>query len=488
MRKSFVQNIAFLILINLIVKPFWVFGIDRNVQNAVGHEVYGLYQAVFNVTIIFQILLDFGLQSYNSRTVSQSPEAMRGLFPNIVAVKALLALLYIAVTFSFGTIIGYDSKGFLLMCILVALQIALSFVLFFRSNIAAFQRFKTDSVFSVADRIIAIAIMATLLFIPKFAAQFRIEWFALAQATSYLLVGIIGFFFCIKFQKIDWSQIKFKKIRVILKQSLPYALIIFLMSLYTRVDAIMIEKISIDGAIAGKYAAAFRLLDVSNNMTGVLIAGILLPLFGKLIRHRENYQDIVSLSVLLFIPFSLTVAVVVSTWSSDILHLLYKDMTTADGAILMWLIWSFPLFCWNYIFGTLLTANGNVRVLIYVSLFALVLNLGLNFYFIQPEDPQNAVFAARNVFFTQVLVAILNRLFVHKNLDVSFFWKDIFRLLAFAALLLLSAKLINDFLASWTFIPKSFVVVTVAFMLILVLGLLPIGRIKGLIKKLRNSN
>ena len=177
-----------------------------------------------------------------------------------------------------------------------------------------------------------------------------------------------------------------------------------------------------------------------------------------------------------------------STWSSDILHLLYKDMTTADGKILVWLIWSFPLFCWNYIFGTLLTANGNVRVLIYVSLFALLLNLGLNFYFIRPEDPLNAVNAARNVFFTQVLVAILNRLFVHKNLEVSFFWKDILRLISFAVLLTGSAKVINEFFISWSFIPKCLIVVTVAFMLILILGLLPLWRIRQLVKKLRKDN
>ncbi len=55
MRPSFAFNVAFLIFVNLLVKPFWVFGIDRTVQNNVGEAAYRAYFAVFNFTYIFQI-------------------------------------------------------------------------------------------------------------------------------------------------------------------------------------------------------------------------------------------------------------------------------------------------------------------------------------------------------------------------------------------------------------------------------------------------
>ena len=57
--RQFISNITFLVFVNLIVKPFWIFGIDRTVQNAVGAEQYGTYFALFNFTMLFHILLDF---------------------------------------------------------------------------------------------------------------------------------------------------------------------------------------------------------------------------------------------------------------------------------------------------------------------------------------------------------------------------------------------------------------------------------------------
>jgi hypothetical protein len=36
MRKKFALNLLFLLAANLLVKPFWIFGIDRVVQNKVG--------------------------------------------------------------------------------------------------------------------------------------------------------------------------------------------------------------------------------------------------------------------------------------------------------------------------------------------------------------------------------------------------------------------------------------------------------------------
>ena len=40
-QKKFVKNIAFLIVLNLLIKPFWSLGIEPSVQNAVGNVSSG---------------------------------------------------------------------------------------------------------------------------------------------------------------------------------------------------------------------------------------------------------------------------------------------------------------------------------------------------------------------------------------------------------------------------------------------------------------
>ena len=51
-QKKFVTNLALLLFLNLLIKPFWILGIDREVQNLVGEKEYGLYFALFNLSLV----------------------------------------------------------------------------------------------------------------------------------------------------------------------------------------------------------------------------------------------------------------------------------------------------------------------------------------------------------------------------------------------------------------------------------------------------
>ena len=46
LRRFFAKNLLFIILLNALVKPVWIFAIDRTVQNRVGHAAYGTFQAL----------------------------------------------------------------------------------------------------------------------------------------------------------------------------------------------------------------------------------------------------------------------------------------------------------------------------------------------------------------------------------------------------------------------------------------------------------
>ena len=71
MNREFFINVLFLIFVNLLIKPFYIFGIDRTVQNTVAPGDYGIYFALFNFTFLFQIINDFGIQNFNNRNIAQ---------------------------------------------------------------------------------------------------------------------------------------------------------------------------------------------------------------------------------------------------------------------------------------------------------------------------------------------------------------------------------------------------------------------------------
>ena len=62
--KNFSINLVFLLGLNLLVKPIYLFGVELGVQNAVGAEDYGLYYAMFNFTFLFNVLLDLGINNF----------------------------------------------------------------------------------------------------------------------------------------------------------------------------------------------------------------------------------------------------------------------------------------------------------------------------------------------------------------------------------------------------------------------------------------
>ncbi|NDC40387.1 MAG: hypothetical protein EBZ77_02395 [Chitinophagia bacterium] len=387
MRRFFVKNILFVIAINVLVKPVWVFFIDRPVQNRVAGGEYGTYQALMSLGIIFQILLDFGITSYNSRTIASNPDKLARIFPSMLSARLGLMGIYITLAMGWGYLIGYRGWELTLLAGVLVMQALNSLLAFLRSNIAALHRFKTDGLLSILDRLMMIAICGFLLLYPATAHSFRIQWFVLAQVACYLVANVVAYLVLRRVSGIPLHLgVHIPRVYKIIKDSLPYALLIFLMSVYNRADAMMIERLCADGkAQADIWASAFRLLDMAN-ILGLMFATMLLPLYGRMIAQKEDVQPIVKLCVNMLLPFSVTVALCGIGYSREIMVLLYKGATAATAQqytmVFSWLIASFPGWCMMYIYSTLLTANGDLKLMNRIAAAGVVLNLSLNFLLI----------------------------------------------------------------------------------------------------------
>ena len=90
MQKKFLKNLGLLLFLNLLIKPFWVLGIDRSVQNAVGSEDFGFYFSILNFSFLFIILLDFGITNFNNRNIAQNNQLLNKHFSGILILKFLL--------------------------------------------------------------------------------------------------------------------------------------------------------------------------------------------------------------------------------------------------------------------------------------------------------------------------------------------------------------------------------------------------------------
>ncbi|HMZ23941.1 MAG TPA: hypothetical protein PLG24_03295, partial [Saprospiraceae bacterium] len=107
MKRLFLSNILILLVLNLLVKPLYIFGIDVQVQNSIGPEQYGLFFSIFNYTLLFQFVIEYGITNYVKREVSLDNRRAPTVFSGILLLKLGLALLYFLLIIAFAWAFNY---------------------------------------------------------------------------------------------------------------------------------------------------------------------------------------------------------------------------------------------------------------------------------------------------------------------------------------------------------------------------------------------
>lgn len=459
-QRKFIINLAILIILNLLIKPFWILGIEPIVQYHVGNANYGEYFTLFNFSFLLNILLDFGITNFNNKNIAQNNHLLTKHFSSLLTLKLLLGVLYLVVTMIFAMLIGYDFRYMKLLFILALNQFFISFILYLRSNLLGLHLFKTDSLISVLDRVIMIIICLGLL-LNWVGVGIDIMNFVYAQTIAYALTALIAFWVVLKEThtfKLKWNRaFNF----MILKKSFPFAILVLLMTFYNRLDAVMIERIlphkslyvsalldkikaskilienqnirdiikSVEHGMintgatqAGIYAKAFRLLDAAN-MIAYLFAIQLLPIFSRMIEYKESVEQLVKLAFTLLITPAIIVSIGCAFYAKELCAIINQGVTDS-AEVFSILMFCFTAISTTYIFGTLLTANGNLKQLNTMAICGIAVNIILNLILIpQYRALGSAVSSLATQFITalaQVLIAAkIFRFKINKRLLIA---------------------------------------------------------------------
>jgi len=315
----------------------------------------------------------------------------------------MLSIVYLAVTFGIALSIGFSAFQLKLLAFVAVNQIFISFIFYFRTNVAAFHRFKLDSLLSVLDRTLLIGICGILLWHPFFSERFTIEWFVYAQTGALAMAALTSFVIVARQSAGFRFSVSRKLVVNLLKSTYPYAIIGILMSVYNRIDGVMLDRLLPETGAreAGIYAAGFRILDAAT-MLGLLFANFLLPMFSRMIRHREPVGGLLGQSFKALLAVAIAVAAASFFYRQEIIHLLYPAATGYWEAVFGLLMFSFIPISAVYIFGALLTANGSLKQLNIIASVGVALNIGRNYFLIKNYQAMGATVAT---VVTQLLIA-----------------------------------------------------------------------------------
>lgn len=404
MQRKFLLNFFFLVLINLLIKPFYIFFVDVGVQNTIGTAQYGLYFALFNFCYISQVVSDMGIQNYCHTHLSKNPSDIPSFLPKILGLKLALTLIFILFVMVASLVVGYSLTLIPILLLIAINQVLVSFTQFLRINFSAKGLYHYDSIFSVLDKLFLILILGFLLWGSVTHYRLNLTDFILAQTVGYALsLAIVAGY---TYKILGKLTVSFSSIfnKALVRKSLPFALIIILMTAYSRIDAIMLERMLMDhGLQAGIYAAAYRIHDASN-MFSFLVVGLLLPMYSAQLKNIEIIKDLARLSFGFLASGSLALLVIVWFWGSDLMDLLYHTPDAVYYAqILTVLMIGFVCIALSYIYGTLLTAANKLHGLNLLFAIGLFFNIVLNFFLIPRYEALGAAYAT---LVTQGLVLI----------------------------------------------------------------------------------
>jgi len=425
--SSFYRNIAILLILNLLIKPIYIFGIDAQVQNSLGENTYGLFFTFFSFCMLFQIILDPGILNYNNQLISKDIENVSSHFAKIAGSKILLVLAFVCVVSIAGLFLGYTQTEYGVLIGVAFILILNSFLSYLRSHFSALGKYKYESLLSGLDKSLMIVLIGYFLYIKN---EMTLPIFIIGQISA-LVLSCLVFIYLLKRVFVMRLEFSIAESLNLIKKTIPYALVLLLMTLYTRLDSIMLDQLIDDDKYSvGVYATGYRLLDAAN-MIGILFALLMLPMFSKLIDQREKLLDLAeSITKLLFVLCSL---ITLLSWfyAQEIIDFIYVNTTPMHYNVFKYLMIGFWAMCMSNIHGCLFLAKGTLNKINILFTVGILLNLTLNFYWI----PRNLAFGAvKATVFTQFFVFLGQFLLAHLVFKFRF---RLFKILQFSMILIL---------------------------------------------------
>ncbi|WP_262706465.1 oligosaccharide flippase family protein [Hymenobacter metallilatus] len=418
---------SFVVLLNLLVKPGWVV-LENVVQDRIGHEQFGTFTALLTLATIVAAVSDLGTTQLTTKRLAASPGYFTDFFPTLLPLRAGLGLGFLFLTMGAGWLLGYRGHWLLLLAITAAGLLLTQYTLFLRGVLQAHQRFNTDAVLSVLERLLLLGLVLVLLPLGLTLDRYVGARTAAVLVAFLLLLALIRRLYGRVALRPRWQQA-----RQLLLESLPLAFITLVYGLNERIDMLMLERI-VSAREASYYAAAYRWVDAV-----MMYLWTVLPLFfarfafatGRTREQQELLwfgQRVVTVPLLLVVGFGL--------FRGELLFFQFKHSSPAEllrmTQCLQVLFLNVLVHAFFAIYSTLLTSTDHEKPVSWLVTGSIVLNTGLNFL-LMPR--YGALAGAFNTLLCAVVVSVGYVWLVPRRTGVQLPWGVMGRLaLAFLGL------------------------------------------------------
>ncbi len=378
---------------------------------------YGQFQFVLSYVTLFGVVIDFGIQQYIIKKISEDRTQAKKYFHNFLAVEIVLALLV------YGAMVGvafYNNyEPVVIKAIMLAgLGAAVHGLTYpFLAVITSFYDLKKAAFLNFLASLINVTMIFLTIWLGGGIVMLT------SQQVIYASLAIIFYYFFIQ-RHIGKPEIirgilsaDRNLIKLILKAALPFALLVGFSTLYNRIDIVLITKI-LGYTQTGLYTAAYKFFDLLAFFPAV-VSHALYPLFATLMVQNKmgEIRALLEKYLRFMAALALPIGVGGSILAEQIIGILSPDYAAA-APVLAVLVWA-PAILFMYIVVNSLVISQLTKFAMVITGVNVLINLIGNIILL----PRIGIIgAAIMTLFSEFLQGVFYFYFVRKKItDFKFF-------------------------------------------------------------------
>lgn len=381
------------------------------VARYLGPEQFGLFSYAQSFVGLFVAIAGLGLDGIIVRELVKDEskrDALLGTAFRLKLIGALLVLIALAIAVNLSQ---QDSLTTLLIFVIASATVFQSF------NVIDFYfQAKVLSKYIVYANIISLLI-SSIVKIGLILNDAPLLYFAYSVLFDSLVLsgGFVCFYQYKKRLISEWYYDK-KLALSLLKNSWPLILSGLVISIYMKVDQIMIKEMISTEAV-GQYAAAVRLSEAWYFIPMVIASSLFPAIINAKKQSEELYYARLQKLYDLMVWVAIAIAVPMTLLSDWVVNLLYGEQYNQAGSVLMIHIWAGVFVFLGVASGKWFMAE-NLQMLSFLrTLYGMVLNVILNFLLIQEYGIEGAAVAT---LISQIIAAYVSDLFNEKTKRMFF--------------------------------------------------------------------
>lgn len=373
--KKYFKNTSWL-LVEKIIRVILGAFVIISVTNYLGPASFGLYSYALSFAGIFTVISTLGIDSILTRELIREPEKkdlFLGTGFRLKFVGALLSLIILLIAIIFTE---QDRFTNILIFIIAAAPIFQSFNVvdfFFQSKVLS----KYPVIVQSSSFIIASIIKLLLI-----ALHAPLIYFAIFTTAEYIFLAA-GFVIIYKSRGQKISSWKFEKTIAykILKDSWPLILSGVVITIYMKIDQVMIKQMLGDSEV-GYYAAAVRLCEAWYFLPTIITTSLFPAIVNAKSLSEELYQSRLQKLYDFLAWAAIAIALPTTFLSGFVIDLLYKPEFTPAASVLTIYIWAGVVTFLGVASSQYLITENFTKIAFIRTLIGMIVNVILNFILI----------------------------------------------------------------------------------------------------------